>query len=436
MKAVYYPRLPHSKPKRPMNTLALRLHGKNDLRLERFALPEPRDDEILADIVTNSICMSDHKAAQQGPDHKRVPKDLAQNPVIIGHEFCGTLLRVGKKWRGRFSEGQKYAIQPQLNIPGAEHKAPGYSFPFIGGQATRILIPNDVMELGCLLPYDGDAFFSASLAEPVCCIVGGYKTSYHFAPGSYVHEPGLKRGGAFALLAGAGPMGLGAIDLALHGAFRPATLLVTDIDPARLARAAQIFSPAFAKARGVDLHYLDTAAAPDPVAAARALNHGNLYDDVMVMAPVAPLIEQASALLGYNGCLNFFAGPSKPDFKAALNFYDVHYMGHHVVGSSGGNTEDLRDALALSASGAINPAVMVTHIGGIDSAAQATLDLPKIPGGKKLIYTGLSLPLTALEDLPKSGDPLLRGLAAVVEKHNGLWSPEAERHLLANGREF
>jgi threonine dehydrogenase-like Zn-dependent dehydrogenase len=78
-----------------MNTLALRLYGKNDLRLERFELPALRDDEILADITTNSICMSDHKAAAQGPDHKRVPKDIATNPIIIGHEFCGTILRVG-----------------------------------------------------------------------------------------------------------------------------------------------------------------------------------------------------------------------------------------------------------------------------------------------------------------------------------------------------
>ena len=419
-----------------MQTLALRLHGKNDLRLERFELPEPRDDEILADVTTNSICMSDHKAAAQGPDHKRVPKDIAQNPVIIGHEFCGTLLRVGAKWRGQFSEGRKYAIQPALNIPGAEHKAPGYSFPRIGGQATRILIPNEVMELGCLLPYDGEAFFDASLAEPVSCIIGGYKTSHHNAPGSYVLQNGLKPGGAFALLAGAGPMGLGAIDLALNGNNRPGVLLVTDIDQARLDRAAQIFPPAPAAARGIRLHYLNTAATPDPVAAARALNNGGLYDDVMVMAPVAPLIEQGSALLGYNGCLNFFAGPGRPDFKAAVNFYDVHYMGHHVVGSSGGNTDDLREALALSTARAIRPAVMVTHVGGMDAAAEATLNLPKIPGGKKLIYTHLSMPLTAIEDFAKSADPLLRGLASICEKHSGLWSLEAERHLLAHGRKM
>ena len=119
-----------------MNTLALRLYGKNDLRLEKFNLPAITEHEILADIVSNSICMSDHKAAAQGADHKRVPKDVDRNPIIIGHEFCGRILQVGRKAAGTFAPGQKYSIQPQLNIPGKEHMAPGYSFHTIGGQAT------------------------------------------------------------------------------------------------------------------------------------------------------------------------------------------------------------------------------------------------------------------------------------------------------------
>lgn len=419
-----------------MHTLALRLYGKNDLRLEKFDLPTLGEDEILADIISNSICMSDHKAAAQGPDHKRVPKDVASNPIILGHEFCGRILQVGRKAAGKFKPGQKYSIQPQLNVPGKEHMAPGYSFHFIGGHATRIIIPREVMELDCLLSYEGDAYFKGSLAEPVCCIIGAYKTSYHYKPGEYVHQMGLKEGGSLAILAGAGPMGLSAVDLALHGENRPARLAVTDIDSARLDRAASIFPVAAAKARGIELRYVNTAATPDPLAAIKAINQGSGFDDVLVFAPVPALVEQGSALLGYNGCLNFFAGPSKPDFKAAMNFYDVHYMGHHVVGSSGGNTDDLRDALRLSATGRINPSVMVTHVGGIDSAAQATIDLAKIPGGKRLVYTHLSLPMTAIADFAQlgAGDPLFAGLAIICDKNNGLWSTEAEQYLLQHGK--
>lgn len=65
------------------------------------------------------------------------------------------------------------------------------------------------METGCLLPYNGDAFFYGSLAEPVSCIVGGFHASYHTTPGSYVHQMGIKKGGDMAILAGVGPMGTG-----------------------------------------------------------------------------------------------------------------------------------------------------------------------------------------------------------------------------------
>jgi threonine dehydrogenase-like Zn-dependent dehydrogenase len=54
-----------------MKTTALRLYGKRDLRLETFALPEMQDDEILARVVTDSLCLSSWKEANQGKTIKR-----------------------------------------------------------------------------------------------------------------------------------------------------------------------------------------------------------------------------------------------------------------------------------------------------------------------------------------------------------------------------
>lgn len=420
-----------------MRTLALRLYGKKDLRLEEFDLPEIKDDEILADIVSNSICMSCHKAAMQGADHKRVPKDVAKNPIIIGHEFCGRILQVGRKYKSKFKPGQRYSIQPAIVYPGRELEAPGYSFRYLGGNATQVIIPREVLERDCLLPYDGEGYFKASLSEPVSCIIGGFNTCYHYTVGEYIHRMGIVEGGATAVLAGAGPMGLGAVDYAIHGPRKPRLLVVTDIDQARLDRAASILPPAEGKKQGVDLRYVNTGSG-NPVADLKALNGGNGYDDVFVYAPVAPLIDMASKLMGFGGCLNFFAGPSKPDFSAALNFYDIHYSCHHVVGSSGGNTDDMREALKLMSQGLINPAAMITHVGGIDSAAQTILDLPNIPGGKRLVYTGMSMPMTALADFAKQGqtNAFFAELARITERHNGLWSVDAENYLLKNAKPY
>jgi hypothetical protein len=92
----------------------------------------------------------------------------------------------------------------------------------------------------------------------------------------------------------------------------------------------------------------------------------------------------------------------------------------------------MREALDLMAANRLTPAVMITHIGGINASAETTLNLPKIPGGKKLIYTTKSLPLTALDDFAQLGatNPFFAKLAAITQAHNGLWSLEAEKYLL------
>lgn len=416
-------------------TMAVRMYGKKDLRLETFDLPEVGDDEILAHVVSDSICMSSYKAASQGSDHKRVPNDIDTHPVMIGHEFCGELVKVGAKWREKFTEGDRFVIQPALNYKGTLD-APGYSYRWVGGDATYVIMPNEVMEMDCLLPYAGDAYYFGSLTEPVSCIVGAFRASYHVAQGSYEHEMGIVDGGTMAILAGAGPMGLGTIDLALHGDRRPSVLVVTEIDDARLARAAELFPVADAREDGIELHFVNTNRLNDPIAELRQIVGGDGFDDVFVMAPVAPVIEQADRLLAKGGCMNFFAGPTDPEFSARMNFYDVHYEGHHVVGTSGGNTEDMRISIELMTSGRLNPSIMITHVGGLNSVVETTLNLPKIPGGKKLMYTNVDLPLTAIADFEKLGatDPFFAELDARVKKHHGLWNGEAEAYLLANAK--
>jgi len=162
------------------------------------------------------------------------------------------------------------------------------------------------------------------------------------------------------------------------------------------------------------------------------ISGGKGYDDVMVFAPVPAVIEQGDAILAYDGCLNFFAGPTNPALSANFNFYNVHYGAHHLVGTSGGNTADMMEALEMIADGKMNPAGMITHVGGIDAVIETTLNLPKIPGGKKLMYLNINMPLTALADLEQSDDEVLREVGKIVAKNNGLWSKEAEDYLLAH----
>ncbi len=420
-----------------MKTQAVRLYGKKDLRLEEFELPAIKDDEILAKVVCDSICMSSYKAATQGTNHKRVPDDAAENPVIIGHEFAGEIVEVGSKWKDEFQHGSKFSIQPALNFkdgPVGILSAPGYSYKYIGGDATYVIIPAEVMELGCLLPYNGEGFYPASLSEPLSCVIGAMHANYHTTPGSYIHKMEIVNGGNLAILAGVGPMGLAAINYALRREDRkPALMVVTDIDQTRLDRAASLYTVEFAKSRGIDLRYVNTSEMTNPVDGLKAITEGKGYDDVFVFAPVAPVIEQADAILAFDGCMNFFAGPSDPNFKATMNFYNVHYAFTHIVGTSGGNTDDMKEALDVMSKG-LDPAGLVTHIGGINAVIETTLNLPNIPGGKKLIYNHIEMPLTAIADFAENGkdNHVYAKLHEICESHQGLWSVEAEKYLMEN----
>ncbi|MBN2899967.1 MAG: zinc-binding dehydrogenase [Clostridia bacterium] len=413
-----------------MEVKGVRLHGPLTVSMDTFELPEIRDDEILASVVSNSLCMSTYKAAKLGEKHRRVPNNISTNPIVTGHEFAGEIIKVGSKWADHFKPGQKYAIQPALNWQG-KPDSPGYSYEFFGGNMTYTVIPNEVMELGCLLKYDGEGYFNASLAEPMSCIIGAYNAQYHREFGVYQHKMGIEHGGNMAILAGVGPMGLGAIDYIINNEKRPKKLAVVDISEERLARAQAILPVEVAAEKGVELVYIDGSAVND-YEALMAFTDGEGYDDVFVYAPVRPLLELGDKLLKFDGCLNFFAGPIDEAFSAEFNYYNVHYKQTHIVGTTGGNTDDMIESLDKTAKKLINPAVMVTHIGGLNSAADAIVNMPNLTGGKKLIYTTVEMPLLSLDEIAELGksDPIYAELSRLVEAGGGLWNVKAEAYLL------
>ena len=415
-----------------MKTKAVRIHGKMDLRLEEVDLPEVGPDDVQVKIMSDSICMSTYKAAVEGAEHKRVPDNVAENPTIVGHEFCGIIEKVGDNWKDKYQPGQGFAIQPAHFYKGSQ-KAPGYSYNYCGGDAQYGNVPIETLLMDCLLPYNSDTFFYGSLSEPMSCIIGTFHAMYHTRLGVYEHDMGIVEGGKMCLLASVGPMGLGAIDYALHCDRRPSLLVITDIDDDRLARAESIYTVEDAAKEGIELHYVNTSKPEFGTEYLRSLTGGTGYDDVICFAPVRPVVEQAGDILGFDGCLNFFAGPTDSKFKAEFNFYNVHYASTHLVGTSGGNTNDMREAIEMMTSGKINPAAMVTHIGGLDAVVDTTLNLPNIKGGKKLIYTQIEMPLTAIADFEELGktDPLFAKLAEITKENNGLWSAEAEKYLLS-----
>ena len=411
-----------------MKTKALRLYGANDIRLEAFELPEIGGDEVLIRVVSDSVCASTYKAVKQGTAHKRVPPDIGEKPVIVGHELCGEIVRVGDELQQQWQVGQKIVLQPALKLPSGYD--PGYSYPYIGGNTQYAVVPKLVLERDCLLSYSGDGYFAGSLAEALACCIRGFKGFYHTDYTDYTRTDGAKKGGKLAILGGAGPMGIGCVELAV-GYAGISQVVVTDLDGERLSFAAQMCPPEAAAEKGVDLRYVNTAALEDPTQVLLELSEGG-FDDVFVMVPVPALFTMAEKICREDGCVNFFAGPPVHEMQGSLNLYRVHYDGIHVVGTAGSVPQDMRDVLTLMEEKKIRPGAMVSHILGLNAAAQTIFAMEKPNDAKKVCYNELDLPLIAIKDLEKLGrtNELYRQLDLLVKKNGGMWNPEAEQYLL------
>jgi threonine dehydrogenase-like Zn-dependent dehydrogenase len=292
------------------------------------------------------------------------------------------------------------------------------------------------MEMGCLLRYDGDSFFSGCLAEPMSCIIGGFKKMFHTQPGSYELKIDIKHGGQLLILGGAGPMGIGTVDYAVKRNVKPRKIVVVDNVQEKLDRASSIASVEMAREYGVELDYINVARLSLSEQRELLLNaSGNGgFDDVFLYAAVRELVELGDEVLAHDGCMTLFAGPYDNGFKSEINFYNIHYKSTHMVGLSGGTTQDMIEYLRMVEAGIMNPQVLITHIGGLNCVADTIVNLPATPGGKKLIYNGTNLELTALSDFAEKGktDLLFAQLAELIDRTNGLWNRDAEEYLLQN----
>lgn len=418
-----------------MNTKAVRIYGVKDLRLEEFELPTMKDDEIEARIVTDSLCMSTYKVSNQGEKHKKLPNDLKNHPVIMGHEFCGVITKVGEKWKHLYKPGDCFVAQP--NLGRADTFSLGYSFPYVGGEATNVVIMNEAIEKGCLLPYKGEGFFEGALVEPLSCIVAGFKANFHLRDrNDYDHTMGIKENGALAILGGTGPMGFLAIDYAIHNDRRPKHLVVTGRTQSKLDMAKRLYPVEEAAKYGVTLTYVLTADEDDIVEELKALTpNAKGFDDIFLMAAKERLVTQAEQLLAYDGCLNFFAGPADSKFASTINFYNIHYNATHFVGTSGSNTQDMKDAIALIENKTVNVAKIATHIMGLNHVCESILNLPKMPGGKKIVYSGKEFPVTDVSAFGENNE-LEKHLKELVDAHDGLWNAEAEQYFLEHAKDI
>jgi (R,R)-butanediol dehydrogenase/meso-butanediol dehydrogenase/diacetyl reductase len=97
---------------------ALRLHGQNDLRLDEVESIECGKDDVRIKIAFCGICGTDLKEYTAGPIMCPQPGEAhpltgSQLPVILGHEFSGTVTEVGEKV-STVKTGDRVTVIPNL----------------------------------------------------------------------------------------------------------------------------------------------------------------------------------------------------------------------------------------------------------------------------------------------------------------------------------
>lgn len=408
-----------------MISKAVRLYGKNDLRVETFNLPSPAEGELLLEVKSSAICTSCSKVTTLGVDHHRVPDDISENPIILGHEFAAKIVAVGEGTESRFAVGEACVVQPMVYDKGGEKLAVGHSFTNLGGYATYVLVPASVVKSGGVIIWDGGSYYRAALAEPLACIIAAWRSQYHTHEKSYKPIYGHKQGGRTLLLGGSGSMGYLTALLWQIRADESSSLLIYGRNQKKLNRIAEQFNS--------DKRISVVSESEVDFDSLLELSAGEGFDDIVVFASSEELVNLGLALLAYDGCLNMFAGPQESNFTVGVNFHAVHYKKHHIVGSSGASEEDMKTALSLLSDGLLDPSFLISHVGGIDSVPESVMQLRNLPSGKKLIYPQFDFPLTeigAFRELAEK-DPRFAEVVHCIDDNGGFWSVEAEKALLS-----
>jgi len=353
--------------------------GFENVAVREVPTPQPGPNQLLARVDAAGVCTSILKIVAQGAAHTYFNGwDPVKFPVILGDEGSVTIAQVGSNLANRFKVGQRFAIQPAVDVGPINHReryknnaagmtktAVGYTLG--GNLAEYLLIGEEVLEGQCLLPLPDPKlpYFAVSMGEPISCVVSAQERQIHLIKdGPYaprVPKLGMLTGGT-TIVIGAGPMGLMHVEMALR--FRPKNLIVCDKIQPRLDRAQATIGPK-AKKAGVNLVTIQSDLLEETV---KQLTGGAGADDIVLAVGINPVQQAALGLLGKGGVANLFGGLPKGQHLLQLDALKVHYDEIKLVGSSGGAPSDLAATLDAIASGDFDPGNYVYAIGALQHA--------------------------------------------------------------------
>ena len=239
----------------------------------------------------------------------------------------------------------------------------------------------------------------------------------------------LMPGGKALMVGAGGPMGQMHTQMAAEDPEGPSVVVATELNQERMEELNLRFGPA-AKERGAALTALNPRQlAPEEYEAKlREATGGELFDDVVVMAPSAAVVEDSARRLKDGGILNIFAGVPRGTI-GRLDLSKVYLAGHRWIGSSGSSLADLGYTLERIQQRTLRTDRSVAAIAGLNAAREGLYAVQdgSFPG-KIVVWPQFpELPLIPLPELEKH----LPSVAARLSP-DGYWTKAAEDELLAS----
>jgi L-iditol 2-dehydrogenase len=317
--------------------LALRLHGKEDLRLEDVDVPRLEGNGVILRVRATGICATDIKAYTTGARTKV--------PITLGHEFAGEVIEASDKYQEYV--GKRVVVNPNIFCGRCEYCLRGehvlcpnrytIGIDVDGSFAEYVVIPSQAFEVGGVLEIPGHlSYEEASLVEPLAACFRGQR-KLMIGPGDVV------------AIIGAGPIGL--MHLKLAKAFGAAMILMGEINERRAEIAAKL---------GAD--YVINSAKEDIEKRVMEITRGRGADVVIVAASAGAAQEDALRIVSRGGRINFFAGLPAGKEKVPINTNIIHYKQITILGTSMQTPYEFRKTLELIAAGIIDVKSLITHI--------------------------------------------------------------------------
>lgn len=276
-----------------------------------YEVRPPGSGEVLARVDACGICFSDIKILNLGGEHPRLKgRDLAREPVVMGHEVALTIEAVGPQVNAPFRPGDRAVVQADIYYRG-QGMAMGYRLP--GGFSQYVTIGREILEGDegrYLLPIPSDlGYAEAALCEPWACV----EASYRYRP-----RRGIKPHGELLILA---------IDRPLRSVRWPEG----SASPDRVVVVCEHGDEGLPDPwpRSDVRPWRETQALLSRIAVGQAR-----FDDIVVLGSApARLLETVMPALAPGGVLCLVGGA--PEEPVAVDLGRVHYEDVGIVGTAG-----------------------------------------------------------------------------------------------------